>query len=174
MIRAGGLALAGLALPAIGRAGGVAHIAMKSDPRGTAVWFDPIGLLVEPGTTVRWTIDANVHTTTAYHPANDNHARRIPEGAEPWDSGYLVNPGDAFETTLSVPGVYDYYCAPHELGGMVGRIIVGQASGIATLPDEAFASLAREKGWRPVPPRALAAFPSVKEILARGAVHREG
>lgn len=147
---------------------------MKSDLRGTAVWFDPIGLFVEPGTTVRWTIDANVHTTTAYHPANDNHARRIPEGAAPWDSGYLVNPGDAFETTLTVPGVYDYYCAPHELGGMVGRIIVGQASGIATLPDEAFAALARIKGWRPVPPRALAAFPSVEEILAWGAVHREG
>ena len=41
-------------------------------------------------------------------------------------SGYLVEPGDRFEVTLTVPGVYDYFCTPHEAAGMVGRIIVGQ------------------------------------------------
>ena len=27
---------------------------------------------------------------------------------------------------LTVEGVYDYFCAPHEMAGMVGRIIVGR------------------------------------------------
>jgi plastocyanin len=78
-------------------------IEMRSDPLGSRVWFDPIGLYVEPGTAVRWTVRENVHTTTAYHPDNDHHPLRIPEGAAPWDSGFLVNPGDHFEVTLVVP-----------------------------------------------------------------------
>ena len=101
-------------------------IEMRSDALGARVWFDPIGLYVEPGTTVRWIVRENVHTTTAYHPHNDSHSLRIPEGAVPWDSGFLVHPGDHFDVTLTVPGVYDYYCTPHEGAGMVGRIVVGK------------------------------------------------
>ena len=102
---------------------------MKSDTEGSDVWFDPIGVWVEPGQTVRWIVDANVHTTTAYHPKNDGHSLRIPEGATPWDSGFLVNPGDRYDVTLTVPGVYDYFCQPHEAAGMVGRIVVGKPGG---------------------------------------------
>ena len=36
-------------------------------------------------------------------------------------------PGEAFEVMLTEPGVYDYYCVPHEHAGMVGRIVVGAA-----------------------------------------------
>src|SRR2546426_10507337 len=64
--------------------------------------FDPIGLYVEPGATVRWIVRENVHTTTAYHPRNDHHPLRIPESAVPWDSGFLVHPGDYFDITLNV------------------------------------------------------------------------
>ena len=172
MIQAGGFAAAGLAFPAIGRVRAIVDIAMRSDTRGTAVWFDPIGVLVEPGARVRWTLDANVHTTTAYHPENDNHALRIPDTALPWDSGYLVEPGATFEAVLEVPGVYDYYCEPHEAAGMVGRIVVGEALGPATLSDEAFVALAQAEGWAPVPRRALAAFPRIDEIMAKGSVRR--
>jgi plastocyanin len=129
--------LAGLAAPSglrPARAHGAVEIRLRSDPLGTHVWFDPIGLLIEPGQTVRWVTEANVHTSTAYHPANDGHALRIPEAAEPWDSGYLVEPGDQFEVTLTVEGVYDYFCTPHEIAGMVGRIIVDRPSGPGTLP----------------------------------------
>ena len=90
-----------------------AVIEMRSDALGARVWFDPIGLFVEPGATVRWIVRANVHTTTAYHPSNDKHSLRIPEGATPWDSGYLVQPGTSFDVTLTVPGVYDYYAPAH-------------------------------------------------------------
>jgi hypothetical protein len=48
----------------------------------------------------------------------------MPEDAKPWESDYLL-PNESFSATLSEPGVYDYYCHPHEHAGMVGRIVVG-------------------------------------------------
>ena len=171
-LRAGGLVLASLALPRPTRAAAVTEIRMLSDPRGTDVRFDPIGLWIEPGRTVRWVVVANVHTTAAYHPKNDNHSLRIPEGAEPWDSGYLVKPGDHFEVTLTVEGVYDYYCMPHEAAGMVGRIVVGHPAGPGTLPFDYFKGRPDMKTWKPVPEAAQKAFPSIDAILKQKTVHR--
>lgn len=176
-LRAGGLALAGLAaglagFPAL--AGPVVEIRMRSGDGGAHVGFDPVGLLVDPGTTVRWIVEADVHTTTAYHPANDAHPLRIPEAAEPWDSDYLINPGDSFEVKLSVEGVYDYFCAPHELAGMVGRIIVGRPTGPGALPFDYFKDDSAAVGWQPVPPAARLAFPSLEEIMQKGSVSWSG
>jgi plastocyanin len=168
-LRAGGLLLAALTAPAAvrpARAGDVVEIRLRSDALGTRVWFDPIGVLIEPGQTVRWVNEANVHTSTAYHPANDDHALRIPQAAEPWDSGYLVEPGDSFAITLAVPGVYDYFCVPHEMAGMVGRIIVGQPAGPGTLPFDYFQGDPAARDWRPVPEAAQAAFPPITTIMA--------
>ena len=144
---------------------------MRSDALGAQVWFDPIGLYVAPGTTVRWIVSANVHTTTAYHPGNDNHSLRIPKGARPWDSGYLVQPGAYFDATLKVRGVYDYYCTPHEAAGMVGRIVVGDALGPGAEPFDYWWHKPGTDGWRDVPPAARAALPSVARIIAEGRVH---
>jgi plastocyanin len=138
---------------------------MKSDPDGSEVWFDPVGVYVEPGQTVRWVVDANVHTTAAYHPKNDNHSLRIPEAATPWDSGFLVNRGDHFEVTLTVPGVYDYYCQPHEAAGMVGRIVVGRPGGPGAMPFDYFRGRPGTESWRPVPEAARKTFPSVQAIV---------
>ncbi|HEY7472241.1 MAG TPA: plastocyanin/azurin family copper-binding protein [Gemmatimonadota bacterium] len=174
-LKAGGLTLAGFALPSAlgarllaGRPGSRAvEIHMKSDATGGRVWFDPIGLRVSPGTTVRWVLDANVHSTTAYHPANGGHAPRIPAGAEPWDSGLMTEPGQTFALRLDVPGVYDYYCIPHERAGMVGRIVV--------VPDGAHGHRLREPGpaadgLEPASAAALAAFPPIPAIVRNGAV----
>ncbi|HET9582390.1 MAG TPA: plastocyanin/azurin family copper-binding protein [Gemmatimonadota bacterium] len=179
-LTAGGLALAGLSAPApvrgllVGlRSGEEApgpspgsepvEIRMRSDVLGSKVWFDPIGVWVEPGTTVRWVLEASVHSTTAYHPANAGHPLRIPEAAEPWDSGILTRPGETFEVTLTVPGIYDYYCIPHEAGGMVGRIVVGEPG------DEArpFVGTAEAGAGdsRSVPEAARQAFPAVERIV---------
>jgi len=141
-------------------------IEMRSDALGSRVWFDPIGLYVQPGTTVRWIARENVHTATAYHPNNDRHSLRIPEGAAPWDSGFLVKPGATFDITLTVPGVYDYYCMPHEAAGMVGRIVVGNAVGPGADPFDYWVGKAGTDDWRHVPDAARAAFPSVERILA--------
>lgn len=165
--------LAGLAFPALlrrARAAEVFEIRMRSDPTGAKVGFDPIGARIEPGQTVRWVLEANVHTATAYHPANDEHALRIPETAEPWDSGYLVDPGAQFEVTLTAEGVYDYFCQPHEAAGMVGRIIVGKPGGPGALPFDYFRNDPTKAQWQPVPPAARAAFPSIDAIMKKGIV----
>lgn len=164
MLWAGGSFLAGLATPVQARSGPVVEILMQGNAQGSDVWFDPIGIHVEPGQTIRWINrdPGNAHTATAYHPQNFDRARRIPEGAASWDSDYLL-PGESFSIVLKVEGVYDYYCIPHEHAGMVGRIIVGRAGtpgAIMSSADDA----------APIPSIALQNFPSVEEILGKGVV----
>src|SRR3954453_9249247 len=97
LLAGGGLLLAAPALRRARAAPSVVEVRLRSDPDGARVGFDPVGLKVAPGTTIRWVVEANAHTTTAYHPDNDHLPPRIPELAEPWDSGFLVGPGQAFE-----------------------------------------------------------------------------
>lgn len=182
LLTRGGLALAGLALPPLahprptdaGGAGVVVEIRMRSDDRGAEVWFDPVGVRIEPGQTVRWIMASpgNPHTATAYHPRNANHSLRIPEGADPWDSGFLINPGDRFEVTLTVEGVFDYFCLPHETAGMVGRIVVGRPGGPGTQPFDYFVGRPGTGDWGHVPLAAREGFPSVEAIMALGVVSR--
>ena len=186
-LKAGGLGLVGFGLVPDRRASVAALlgarrrsaavlevIEMRSDAIGSRVWFDPIGLYVEPGATVRWIVRENVHTTTAYHPQNDHHPRRIPESAVAWDSGFLVHPGDHFDVTLTVPGVYDYYCMPHEAVGMVGRIVVEQPSGPGAEPFDYWVGRPGTDSWRHVPEAARQTFPSVARILGERRVHPPG
>ena len=167
LLRLGGLGAASLAAPRLARSASPVEIRMRSDARGEHVGFDPIGLLVQKGQTVRWIMDSpgNPHTTTAYHPRNGRHSLRIPEGAAPWDSGFLVNPGDRFEVTLTVEGVYDYFCLPHEVGGMVGRIVVGRPSGPGARPVDYFTGQPGTQDWLPVPDAARRSFPAVEAIV---------
>jgi plastocyanin len=171
-LTAGGLVLAGLAVPMAARAARPVEITMVSSPRGEDVSFYPIGVRIHPGQTVRWIMASpgNPHTTTAYHPKNANHSLRIPEAAAPWDSGFLVNPGDTFEVTLTAEGVYDYFCLPHEAAGMVGRIVVGRPGGPGALPFDYFVGRPAARTWIPVPEAARAAFPTVAAILRAGMV----
>lgn len=156
----GGGLLVTLAVPRPLLAGAVETIEMRGSARGERVWFAPFGIAIAPGTKVRFVNHdpGNSHTATAYAPALLDRPRRIPEGAEAWDSGYLL-PEDAFEVTLSVPGVYDYFCQPHEFGGMVGRIVVGS-------PDSpGWQAASDDDGDGDIPAKALEAFPPVEVIL---------
>ena len=138
-------------------------IAMQGTKDGARVWFEPVGVHAAPGAVIRWTNrDAgNSHTATAYHPANDGHPLRMPAGAAPWNSDYLL-PGESFEVTLTVEGVYDYFCQPHEMAGMAGRILVGKppASGFWTShPTD-------------LPAEVQATLPRIEDILTSGRVDR--
>jgi hypothetical protein len=93
--------------------------------------------------------------------------RRIPEGAEPWDSDYLL-PDETFTVTLTAPGVYDFYCVPHEHAGMVGRIVVGEP------PDEWQGDAGGTDGGMRLPDVALKAFPAVADIVRLGTVPGTG
>lgn len=109
----------------VGATAGVAGTAAAQDGPIVAMgnnYFDPIGLHVERGTTVRFEIEAGSHSATAY-------SDRIPDGAEAFDSGTISE--GSFEHSFETPGTYDYYCIPHESVGMVGRIVVGEPGGPA-------------------------------------------
>jgi plastocyanin len=160
-----GLLLAGRSIVAAADAAPV-EIRMLSDEEGAHVGFDPVGVLLRPGQTVRWTCAANYHTTTAYHPANGNHSLRIPRGAQPWASDVL-SPDESFAVTLTVEGVYDYFCAPHEQAGMVGRLIVGRPEGPGALPFDWFEGRTEGRVWLEVPEAARRVFPAVAEIMWR-------
>jgi plastocyanin len=176
LVCAGGIGLAGLAAPRLARSASPVEIRMRSDARGEHVGFDPIGILIQPGQTVRWIMESagNPHTTAAYHPRNGKHSLRIPESAEPWDSGFLVNVGDRFEVALTVEGVYDYFCLPHEAAGMVGRIVVGRPGGPGARPADYFTGQPGTQDWLPVPEAARRSFPAVDAIVRQRVVRHRG
>lgn len=88
--------------------------------------FEPDRLVIAPGDTVRWELESGIHDTVAFHPANHGERTlRIPAEAQPWESEHLRTPGEAFEYTFTVEGIYNYFCHPHWNDGMVGSIIVG-------------------------------------------------
>ena len=161
LIHAGGGVLLGLGCGAIAHAADASvEIAMQGRQDGSKVWFDPVGILVAPGATVRWTNrdPGNSHTTTAYSPELFDRPRRIPSGARPWNSDLLL-PGQSFSVRLDEIGVYDYYCIPHEMAGMVGRIVVGRPD-----RDGKDSNADADSG---LPEAAARGFPPVAEIMSR-------
>lgn len=115
-----------------------AEVLMTSTDSGEH--FEPHVVWVEQGATVTWQLESGAHLTTAYHSENDK-PDRIPEEASAWDSGVLSEQDAPFDHTFETPGVYDYFCTPHEGQGMLGSIIVGQPDpeeqpGLAEPTDE--------------------------------------
>ena len=90
---------------------------------------------------------------------------RIPAGAQPWHSDYLM-PDESYSITLTLPGVYDFYCIPHEHAGMVGRIVVGRDTLLEPSRDTG-------QGETMLPEVALRTFPSVEQIVSQGFVFRK-
>ncbi len=116
---------------------GMVHVVkMVTTKDGRNLFINPDGsdakekpLQIKVGDTVRWVLEGNVpHTTTAYHPKNGRELK-IPEDAEPWDSGVISKAGGSFEWRFTVPGSYEYFCALHEalpppFGPHIGKIVV--------------------------------------------------
>jgi plastocyanin len=87
--------------------------------------FSPDEITIAPGDTVTWVnLTDQVHTSSADPEiANDPDNVELPDGAESWHSGNIEPEGE-YSVTLEVPGVYVYFCYPHQDAGMIGRIIV--------------------------------------------------
>ncbi|MEZ3164857.1 plastocyanin/azurin family copper-binding protein [Halorubrum sp. RMP-47] len=97
--------------------------------------YQPREITVAVGDTVVWeNTSARSHTVTAT-------AGGLPEGAEffasggfddyataevAWQSdfGGILENGDRFEHTFTVPGAHEYVCIPHREGGMYGTVVV--------------------------------------------------
>lgn len=97
--------------------------------------FLPDSHTIEVGETVVWeNTGSRAHTITAYDGGQPEGADYFATGGfgseaeatEAWhaDRAGSIYTGDRFEHTFDVPGTHQYYCIPHERGGMVGRIVV--------------------------------------------------
>lgn len=104
------------------------RIEVKGAGNGTDARFDPAVVQVQPGDYLEFVVTEGLHTVTAYHPDN-RRPLRIPETAEPFDSG-LLKAGESWLLQINSEGVYDYFCLPHERMGHAGRIISGTIKSI--------------------------------------------
>jgi len=78
----------------------------------TGFAFSPRNLVVQAGTTVRWTnLDSARHSSTS------------DDGL--WDSGLFEQEG-SFSFAFETPGVYLYHCSAH--GGVGGAAMSGQVT----------------------------------------------
>lgn len=86
------------------------------DPQITNVFTPPV-LIIEPGDSVTFLPTDAGHNTASKR-------GMIPDGAESWNSPM----DEEFTLNLTIPGVYGYICVPHYEMGMVGLIVVGDAT----------------------------------------------
>jgi plastocyanin len=89
-------------------------------------FFDPVGLHVQSGDIVQFTFSSPDHTVTAYHEAI-GFQTRVPDEAPPFSSP-IVTAGGAWLYRFDHEGVYDLYCGPHHILGMVMRVVVGDVA----------------------------------------------
>jgi len=78
--------------------------------------------------------DMRTHTVTADEAAIPENANFFASGGfesekaarEAWigSGGGGIADGETYEHTFEVPGTYNYFCIPHESGGMVGKFTV--------------------------------------------------
>lgn len=90
--------------------------------------FEPATVTITAGETVEWRNVSNIRHTVTADPAeaNDQDHVHLPDGADPFNSGY-VEPGASWRHTFEVPGTYHYFCIPHEAAGMLGQVVVEEA-----------------------------------------------
>ena len=116
-------------------AGGTDDSGGDEDVQMSSTAFEPNRIEVPVDETVVWrNTNSRAHTVTAYE-------SRLPEGAEYFASGDFdseqaardaffdsfggaIASQDTYEHAFTVPGQYDYFCIPHEKGGMVGTVVV--------------------------------------------------
>jgi plastocyanin len=106
----------------------VADVAVGPEER--YLQFVPEEVEISVGDTVRWTAESEGHNVTAKPEAASQV--ELPDGAEPFAtyeanrSFMVMQVGETFEHTFTVPGTYVYVCAPHASEGMVGRVVVSE------------------------------------------------
>jgi len=107
--------------------------------------FRPETLEVTAGTTVTWlNTNKQGHSVTAYESGLPDGADYFASGGfdseqearDSWgnSSGGTLFEGQIFEHTFEIPGKYPYFCIPHEVGGMVGTVVVTEST-TATEPE---------------------------------------
>lgn len=99
-----------------------------------AFHFEPAGIQVEPGDVILFSAETPDHAVAAFH---ERHGRqnRVPDGVGPIASP-LVPVGGSWRYRFEQPGVYDLYCPPHGVFGMVMRVVVHEDGPVPSLSVE--------------------------------------
>lgn len=136
-------------------------------------YFEPAGLFIQPGQTIRFAADTPHHSVSAFHPEH-GRMRRVPEGVPAFSSPVLPI-GSYWLYTFEKEGVYDLFCGPHEYFGMVMRVVAGSATGPGTTAVPPPFPLPGEE--EPLPPLLTGALilsdPALNpiNIMGRGSVN---
>jgi plastocyanin len=118
-------------------------------------YFDPMGLHIDVGDIVRFDFVSPDHNVMPYH-LQHGRQQRVPDGEEPFSSP-VIAPGGFWLYEFACEGTYDLYCAPHQIFGMVMRLVVGD-------PDSAeYDGEFSDEGRPPVSAQALESFPGIDE-----------
>ncbi|MEF8800066.1 MAG: plastocyanin/azurin family copper-binding protein [Halolamina sp.] len=97
--------------------------------------FNPVEITVSVGEELVWeNTSSRTHTVTAYEKGIPNEAEFFASGGyeseevarRAWNEslGGGIGAGDRFSHTFEAAGTYQYFCIPHEQGGMRGTIVV--------------------------------------------------
>ncbi|SEO69041.1 Copper binding protein, plastocyanin/azurin family [Halogranum amylolyticum] len=99
----------------------------------TGFHFNPAGIAVAPGDIVVFSAETPDHAVAAFH---ERHGRqnRVPDGVGPIASP-LIPVGGYWLYRFETPGVYDLYCPPHQVFGMVMRVVVHEGDGEVPSPS---------------------------------------
>lgn len=97
--------------------------------------FNPPEITVSVGEEVVWeNTSSRTHTVTAYEGGIPEDAEFFASGGfedeqtarDAWTDGFGggIEAGEEYTHTFEVAGEYQYFCVPHEQGGMRGTIVV--------------------------------------------------
>lgn len=117
---------------ASGRSDGEYDVGMSSNR------FEPSNVEVVAGDAVVWrNTGSRNHTVTAYEGGLpdgaayfasggfDSQAAAVADWEESaWLGDGVLGAGETYSHTFEVPGEYQYYCIPHESGGMIATVTV--------------------------------------------------
>ncbi len=126
------------ALGCIGVAGCVSPPALGGvdyDVGMSANAFEPLLVEINVGETITWkNTGSRAHTVTAYEDSIPDEASFFATGdfenedqaRHAWhhEEGGNLYGGETWRYTFEVPGMYSYFCVPHEPRGMVGQVEV--------------------------------------------------
>ncbi|MFB6079439.1 MAG: plastocyanin/azurin family copper-binding protein [Haloferacaceae archaeon] len=128
----------------------IARLLVRSD----GFHYEPAGHHVRPGDVVLFSAETPDHGATVFH---ERHGRqnRVPEGAPPITAP-VIPVGGYWLCRFEDEGVYDLYCPPHQVFGMVLRIVVSDGTG--PVPSLRVAGDGRPPGTENLLPLVLGGF----------------
>ena len=129
------------------RASGTVHevqMLNKHPEENERMVFYPDIVEAQPGDTIRFVSADPAHNSVSYD-------EMLPEGAEGWKT--RMNKTE--EVVVEAEGAYGYYCQPHKALGMVGLILVGDAStNYESLKEVSLRAPNEKKRWADIFARA--------------------